>query len=121
MKHKQSSAVVQFITDMNKEIAYLLVKANEIKRLLNRITPILNEIEAIEAGTASPLNGDVEAELNERLMRTALKFIDTSTTLDSNVHLGEYTVPVAKLRSEWAYIEEVLLPEKKAQLEAVSK
>lgn len=121
MKHKQSPAIVQFIEDMNKEIAFLLVKANEIQRLLNRITPILNEIEAIEAGTASPLNGEVEAELNERLMRTALKFIDTSTTLDSNVHLGEYTVPVAKLRSEWAYIQEVLLPEKKAQLEAVSK
>lgn len=121
MKHKQSAAVVQFIEDMNKEIAYLSVKANEIQRLLNRITPILNEIEALESGTASPLNDNAEYELNEHLMRTALNFIDTSCTLDSNIHIGEYTVPVAKLRSEWAYIQEVLLPEKKAQLKAVSK
>ena len=107
------------ISELQTEVSQLLVKANAMQRLLNKLRPILSELEAIDAGTASPIGDVAKADylLNDLMVQVAENH-NTHFGVGADYISPKHTVYVRQLESDWKQTLE-LLAERRGQLESL--
>ncbi len=107
------------ISELQTEVSTLLVKANAMQRLLNKLRPILKELEAIDAGTAYPLGNvaEVDYRLNDLMVQVAEQH-DTHFGVGAEYISPKHTVYVRQLENDWKQTN-ILLAERYVQLKAL--
>lgn len=107
------------ISELQTEVSQLLVKANAMQRLLNKLRPILKELEAIDAGTATPLGkvAEVDYRLNDLMVQVAENH-NTHFGVGADYISPKHTVYVRQLESDWKQTLE-LLAQRRTQLKAL--
>jgi hypothetical protein len=107
------------ISELQTEVSQLLVKANAMQRLINKLRPILSELEAIDAGTASPIGDVTKADylLNDLMVQVATQH-DIHFGVGAEYISPKHTVFVRQLENDWKQTN-ILLAERTVQLKAL--
>jgi hypothetical protein len=109
----------RFTSELQTEVTQLLVKANAMQRLLNKLRPILSELEAIDSGTATPLGKvtEVDYRLNDLMVQVAEQH-NTYHGVGAEYISPKHTVYVQQLENDWKQTLD-LIAERRTQLKAL--
>ena len=94
------ASIQRHIQHLENKCANLAVKVNQIERLLAKVRPIVAQIEAIENGTASPIQDDAEYVLNDWLIETVRTHCEHCRFIDATDYIGGYSVNLAKMAQD---------------------